>query len=150
MQRHRSMRYLAVIASLAFAAPVAAYAQAFGVNEIGTCAASRGFAVTGSPCQDASSIFWNPGARTGTKGWSFLAGLAAIQINAEFEQDTTFREFEGDVPTALVPHFFVNYTPTGGPLSLKGKATWGLGAYVPYGLTSQWRDDFPGRFQAKK
>ena len=26
----------------------------------------------------------------------------------------------------------------------------GLGVYVPYGLTSQWSDDFPGRFSAKK
>jgi long-chain fatty acid transport protein len=25
-----------------------------------------------------------------------------------------------------------------------------VGAYVPYGLTSQWRDDFPGRFAAQR
>jgi long-chain fatty acid transport protein len=152
MQRHRSKRYLAVMASLAFALPAAADAQAFGINEIGTCAASRGFAVTGSPCKDASAIFWNPGAAAtdALKGWSILAGAAIIQINAEFEQDTTFREYEGDVPTAVVPHLFLNYKPEKGRFSMNGKAAWGLGVYVPYGLTSQWTDSFPGRFQAKK
>ena len=65
-------------------------------------------------------------------------------IDGSFRQDTTFREFKGDVPTAIVPHVFVNYHA---PAS---KAAWGLGIYVPYGLTSQWTDDFPGRFSAKK
>src|SRR5687768_7752759 len=51
MQRHRLTRYLAVIGTIALAVPASAPAQAFGINEIGTCAASRGFAVTGSPCK---------------------------------------------------------------------------------------------------
>jgi len=144
MQRHRLTRYLAVIGSVALAVPVSAPAQAFGINEIGTCAASRGFAVTGSPCKDASSIFWNPGAATRQKGWNVLAGAAVIMINAEFQQDTTFREYESEVPTAIVPHAFVNYRAE------NSKLAYGLGFYVPYGLTSQWADDFPGRFQAQK
>lgn len=143
MQRHRSTRYLSVIASLALALPAPAYSQAFGINEIGTCAASRAFAVTGSPCQDASSIFWNPGV-VSPKGWSILAGAAVIKIGGSFTQDTTFREFEGDVPTALVPHAFLSYRRENSRLSF------GAGLYAPYGLTSQWKDDFPGRFIAKK
>ena len=150
MQRHRSSRYLALLASLAFAVPALAYAQAFGINEIGTCAASRGFAVTGSPCKDASAIFWNPGAAATMTGWSFLAGAAIIQIDGSFTQDTSFRKWEGDVPTAVVPHLFLNYKPAAGRLAMGGKAAWGIGVYVPYGLTSQWTDSFPGRFQAKK
>jgi len=147
MQRHRTTRYLAVITSLAVAAaatPRVATAQAFGVNEIGTCAASRGFAVTGSPCQDGSAIFWNPAATVGLKGWHVLAGAAIISVNGTFKQDTTFNEYEGEPPTAVVPHVFVNYTPA------NSKFSYGAGLYVPYGLTSQWGDTFPGRFQAIK
>src|SRR5438876_1368955 len=130
MPLHRSTRYLVVIAMLAFAAP-AAHAQGFGINEIGSCAASRSFAVTGSPCKDASAIFWNPGATVGgTKGWSFLAGAAAIVIDGSFTQDTTFREFKGDVPTATVPHVVADYQPAYSTLA------YGLAAYAPYGLTS--------------
>ena len=70
-------------------------------------------------------------------------GAAIIKIDGSFVQDTTGREWSGDVPTAAVPHFFVNYRGA-------GKLAYGLGFYVPYGLTSQWGDDFPGRFAAKK
>lgn len=78
-------------------------------------------------------------------GWNILAGAAAIQINAKFTQDTTFREWDGDVPLAIVPHAFVNYKS-----SEAAKLSYGLGFYVPYGLTSQWTDSFPGRFSALK
>ena len=145
MQRRRPTRYLAFVTlSLLFALPASASAQGFGINEIGTCAASRGFAVTGSPCQDASSIFWNPGMQAPQRGWNLLAGAAAIMIGGSFTEDTTFRKFEGDVPTAIVPHAFVSYRRENSRLS------YGLGVYAPYGLTSQWTDSFPGRFSAKK
>lgn len=146
MQWHRThtLRYLAVFATIAIAVPRAAGAQAFGINEIGTCAISRGFAVTGSPCQDASAIFWNPGATGAQKGWSVLAGAAVISLDGRFTQDTTFRRFNGTAPAAVVPHLFANYTPA------DSRFSYGLGVYVPYGLTSQWDDSFPGRFQALK
>jgi long-chain fatty acid transport protein len=125
------------------ALPAAAGAQAFGLNEIGSCALARGFAATAAPCDDASTIYWNPGALPRTPGWSVYGGATAIKINGDFTQDTTLRRYEGDVPTAVVPHFFVTYRGA-------GKLAYGLGVYVPYGLTSQWKDDFPGRFAAKK
>jgi long-chain fatty acid transport protein len=125
------------------ALPAAAGAQAFGLNEIGSCALARGFAATASPCDDASSIYWNPGAMPRARGWTVSGGAAIIKIDGSFVQDTTGREWEGDAPTAVVPHFFVNYRGA-------GKLAYGLGVYVPYGLTSQWTDDFPGRFAAKK
>jgi long-chain fatty acid transport protein len=118
-------------------------AQAFGLNEIGSCALARGFAVTGSPCDDASSIYWNPGAMPRTRGYSLYGGAAVIKIDGDFTQDTTGRRWNSDVPTAVVPHLFVNFRGAGRMAS-------GLGVYVPYGLTSQWSDDFPGRFSAKK
>jgi long-chain fatty acid transport protein len=121
-----------------------ARAQGFGLNEISTCGIGRAYAAVATGCGDASAIYWNPAATTRLSGWSVLVGAAAILLDGKFEQDTTFREFKSDVPPAFVPHAFVNYR---NPAS---RVSWGVGAYVPYGLTSQWRDDFPGRFQAKK
>jgi long-chain fatty acid transport protein len=133
-----------VFATALLAAPVAAGAQAFGLNEIGSCAVGRAYAVTGNPCRDASTIFWNPAAATWVPGWNVTAGAAAIGVNGSFTQDTSRRKFDGDVPTTYVPHLFINYhSPT-------SKAAFGLGVYVPYGLTSQWSDSFPGRFSNKK
>jgi long-chain fatty acid transport protein len=141
MTLHRASRYTLALALLAL--PAAAGAQAFGLNEIGSCAVSRGFANTSAPCADASSIYWNPGVLPATQGFSFYGGAAVIKIDGDFTRDTSFTTYKGDVPTSIVPHIFLNYRGA-------GKLAYGIGAYVPYGLTSQWTDDFPGRFSAKK
>jgi len=133
--------FLAVCATLVLA-PSAARAQAFGLNEIGSCAFSRGFATTSAPCNDASAIFWNPAATAGMKGNSLLVGGAAISISAKFTRDSALGSHDADVPLAIVPHLFLNHA--------MGRMAVGVGVYAPYGLTSQWKDDFPGRFLAKK
>jgi long-chain fatty acid transport protein len=125
------------------ALPASAGAQAFGLNEIGSCAVARGFATTAAPCDDASSIFWNPGALPKTTGFSFYGGAAIIAINGDFTRDTSFTTYKADVPNSVVPHIFLNYRGA-------GRLAYGIGVYVPYGLTSQWTDSFPGRFSAKK
>ena len=58
MTLHRATRYALALAIVGL--PGGARAQAFGLNEIGSCALARGFAVTGAPCDDGSSIYWNP------------------------------------------------------------------------------------------
>lgn len=143
MRFRRGMRYVTLPAVLSLPAAFA-HAQGFGLNEISACGIGRGFAAVATGCHDASAIYWNPAAASTLSGWSVLAGAAAIALDGKFEQDTTFRTFKGDVPVAIVPHAFVNYrSPT-------SRVAWGVGLYVPYGLTSQWKDDFPGRFSAKK
>lgn len=142
MMHHRASRYL--LALVLLATPMgAARAQAFGLNEIGSCAIARGFATTSAPCDDASSLYWNPGAMPKQSGWSFYGGVAVIKLNGKFQQDTTGRQYDANVPTSVVPHVFFTYRGT-------GKLAYGLGVYVPYGLTSQWPDSFPGRFAATK
>ncbi|MGH7650473.1 MAG: OmpP1/FadL family transporter [Gemmatimonadaceae bacterium] len=141
MTLHSASRYAIALAMLGL--PAVAGAQAFGLNEIGSCAVARGFATTASPCDDASSIYWNPGALPNNTGFSFYGGAALIKINGDFTRDTSFAVYKGQVPTQIVPHAFLTYRGT-------GKLAYGIGLYVPYGLTSQWGDDFPGRFVAKK
>lgn len=141
MTLHPVKRFLLVSA---LATPSALSAQGFGLNEIGSCALSRGFANTGSPCRDASTIFWNSAAATRLTGWNAVAGVAAIKLNGSFKQDTTGKVFDMDVPAEYVPHVFVNYH------AANSKLAYGLGVYAPYGLTSEWLDNFPGRFSAKR
>jgi long-chain fatty acid transport protein len=142
MNVHRVTRYCFTLAALAI--PSALSAQAFGLNELGTCALGRGFANVSGACKDASSIYWSPAATTQLTGWSFYGGIAIIPVNGQFEQDSTGRVFEANPPTAYVPHAYLNYRAPNSRLA------YGLGFYVPYGLTSQWQDDFPGRFSAQK
>jgi len=128
----------------ALSAPAAMEAQGFGINEVGSCAVARGFAVTSVPCNDASEIYWNPASTTGLQGWGLYVGAAAIQVNGGFNADSTGHSYPADVPVRFPPHVFLNYTPKG--------ARWavGIGSYVPYGLVSQWKPDFPGRFESQK
>jgi long-chain fatty acid transport protein len=140
--RFRPGRSFALLAVLA--APAVLPAQGFGLNEIGTCAVARASATTGAPCNDASSIFWQPAFGTRLEGLQVYAGLAAIALGGDFTADRTLRVDEADVPTEFPPHLFVNWK------SPARRYAVGLGVYVPYGLTSQWKQDFPGRFLAQR
>ncbi|HEY4218346.1 MAG TPA: outer membrane protein transport protein [Gemmatimonadaceae bacterium] len=139
---HRAARLL--LSSAFIAVPAALSAQGFGLNEIGSCAVSRGYAATASPCHDASTIYWNSAAATSLSGWNIAAGGAAVTVKGGFTQDTTGRHWNTTIPAQFVPHLFINYHAP------SSKAAYGVGVYVPYGLTSEWGDDFPGRFSAKK
>jgi len=133
---------LCIAVAGAIAAPRESRAQAFGLNEIGTCALARGFTGTGVPCRDASMLYWNPAAATTLPGLSVYAGAAAVQLGGDFTADFTGVQEDADVPTEVPPHVFVNYT--------RNRLALGVGVYVPYGLTSQWQDNFSGRFSALK
>jgi long-chain fatty acid transport protein len=143
MTLHRGARYL-VVALAALAGPAVAHAQGYGLNEIGSCAIGRGFANTSAPCKDASSVYWNPAASAMTDGNMGLVGVASIKVNGDFTQDTTRRVYKGQIPTEYPPHLFWTHK------SAASRLAYGIGVYVPYGLTSQWGDDFPGRFSALK
>jgi long-chain fatty acid transport protein len=135
---------LATLALLLCATHRQAPAQGFQLNEIGTCAMTRGSAATAATCGDPSVIYWNPAAAVTLAGWSAYAGAAAVAVSGSFTADTSGRLDKANAATEFPPHLFVNYADRGGRWAV------GLGAYVPYGLTSQWHDDFPGRFTALK
>lgn len=136
----RHARWLAAFALCTPAASAAA--QGFGLSEIGTCAVSRGFAVTGAPCHDASTIFWNPAAAAELDGRNVSIGGSVIALKGAFHQDSTGLSFPSNIQPSFVPAAFATIR--------NGRASFGVGIYLPYGLTSQWKDDFPGRFSALK
>jgi long-chain fatty acid transport protein len=148
--KHTRLDHLArgVLAASALAAPVllapaSAGAQGFGLNEIGTCSVMRAGAGVAAPCQDASRIYWNPAAAVRLEGVDLLVGAAAVLLNGSFQQDVTGTVYPGDVPVEVPPHLFATYR-------VLPRFSVGLGVYVPYGLTSQWEETFPGRFSALK
>ena len=138
----RSSWGLALVA-IAGAIPSVAPAQGFGLNEIGSCAVGRGFTVTARPCADASTLFWNPAAAVRLEGLQLYAGAATVSIAGDYTEDITGIQYKPDVPIEVPPHLFATY-------KVSPRVAAGLGIYVPYGLTSQWRTDFPGRFSAIK
>ena len=75
-----------IVVVLGVAAPLSVEGQGFALNEIGSCAVARGFAVSAAPCRDASTIFWNPAAALRLGGFSLYGGLAAIKLTGSFEK----------------------------------------------------------------
>ena len=71
-------------------------------------------------------------------------GASWINVRGNFTADTTGLETPAGPPPAFPPHVFVNYTLP--------SHTWafGLGVYVPYGLTSQWPNGFQGNFAGRR
>lgn len=136
------LRHARWLAGAALVAPAALAAQGFGLNEIGTCAVSRGFAVTSAPCADPSSIYWNPAAAAELQGNTLAVGASGIALKGGFTQDLSNRRYPATVTPALAPDVFFSHRV--GPFGV------GVGVYVPYGLTSQWGGSFPGRFSAQK
>lgn len=137
------LRHARWLAGAALVLPAAsAGAQGFGLNEVGTCAMNRGFAVTSAPCTDGSAIYWNPAATAELSGNTLGLGLASIDVKGGFRQDVSNVRYPSNISPSLVPDVF--FSGRVGPFAL------GLGAYVPYGLTSQWDNTFPGRFSALK
>jgi long-chain fatty acid transport protein len=141
----RAARVAAALLAPAVAAPLgAAGAQGFGLNEIGTCAVAKAGANTSAPCADASSLYWNPGAVSSVPtGTSVYASGSLINVSGQFRQDVSGRSFAGNPPSSIPPvlGFTVHTVP---------RLVLGVVGYVPYGLTSQWGGDFPGRFASQK
>lgn len=139
----RGLTAAAALTAVALASPSNAGAQGFGLNEVGSCSVGRAGAGVAAPCADASRIYWNPATAVRLPGVHLLVGAAAVAVDGRFTADLTGRVHDGDVPVEVPPHLFATY-------QVQPRFNVGLGVYVPYGLTSQWKDDFPGRFSAQK
>jgi long-chain fatty acid transport protein len=141
-----SLALAAVVLVPLFTTPRSAAAQAYQLNDVGSCALARGYANTGAPCKDASDIYWNPGAAAELSGFSLYGGAAVLRVLGGFTADTTGKKYNSNVPIAAIPSVFLNYGN-----SINGhRYALGVGFYTPYGLISEWRADFPGRFQSQR
>ncbi len=120
------------------ALPGTILAQGFQVNEHGTCVMGRAGTGVASPCDDASSIFYNPAGLAGMQGWTISVGATGIYAFGGFTGDLTGGETDLENDIIPVPHVYVAY----------GRDKWaaGVGMFVPYGLGTEWPDTFEGRF----
>jgi len=118
----------------------AAAAQGFGIYEQGACAMSRAGAAVAAPCKDGSAIFFNPAAIVLDGNGSHLsAGGTLIGPRGDF---TSFDgRASGVMKKNWLPVPTAYYTRW-----LSERLTAGVGAFVPFGLTTEWPTDFAGRF----
>ena len=117
-----------------------ASAQGFGLYEQGACAMGRGGAGVAAPCDDGSSMFFNPaGLALDPKTTVASAGFTAIAPRGQFMNTTTGVVSPLNANTYFAPSAYFA-TPIG------TRVVAGLGVFAPYGLTTDWPTTSEGRF----
>ncbi|TFG50652.1 MAG: hypothetical protein E4H38_03190 [Gemmatimonadales bacterium] len=130
-------------------APSLATAQGFSVNEHGSCSMGRAGTGVASPCNDGSSMVYNPAGLTQLKKGQtqISAGGTFIAPRGGFEADTGGTS-DLESKTYPVPAFYLSH-------GFSEKFAAGIGLFAPYGLSSEWVKKsngvlFPGRFSSYK
>ena len=123
--------------------PGIAFAASFQILEQSPAHLGKAFAGTASDISDASSVFFNPAGISELDASTITVGANAIFTQAEFnDTDSNTGGAEGKTDeTGYVPNVYW-VTP------INERTTFGLGINAPYGLASDYDDDWIGRYLA--
>lgn len=151
--KNKSTLRLAVVAAIA-SGFVSTQAMAAGFALIENSASGMGNAFAGGSAiaEDASTVWFNPAGMTRLSGSQIVVAGHIIAPGADFTDngsntgDNAFNlplngnEDDGGV-TAFVPNFYY-------VTQLEGNAWFGVGVTVPFGLSTEYDDDWLGRYHA--
>jgi long-chain fatty acid transport protein len=137
------VRYGAILTAAACLLAGPAGAQGFGVYEQGACVMGRSGTGVASPCDDGSSIFFNPANIASTPDVISLGGTL-ILARGGFINDLTGVRSDMVDKVRPVPNLYLvkgfDFSGTVDRLAL------GLGVFAPYGLTTEWPATSEARF----
>jgi long-chain fatty acid transport protein len=150
-------RVLAATLCSALITSWSAAAGAAGFFLIEQSVSSMGVAYAGAAAaaQDASTIFFNPAGMTRLEGGQAVAGLHLVDADARFQDRGSFhltaplglglgRQSGGDAgPPGVVPHLYYAQR-------LSDRLSVGIGLNAPFGLTTDYDDDWIGRYHADR
>ena len=135
-----AQRCLAVLIALSFGA-AAAFAGGFQVNEHG----AKGMGMSGAfvaQANDGSAIFYNPAGLAFQKGFCVLLGGTFIMPRTSYTNpsggatDMVAQNFP-------IPNGYITY-------GLDNGLSFGVGVFAPYGLGTEWPNDWEGQREAVK
>lgn len=139
-----------VLASLISSAS-AVQAAGFALIEQSASGMGNAFAGGAASAEDASTIFFNPAGMTYVEGTQVVGALHLIKPNAEFNDKGsvagTFQPLGDEGPNAgdlaFVPNFYYKR-------DLTDNLKFGIGLNAPFGLKTEYDNQWMGRFQADK
>lgn len=144
---------LAILAGLAgsvFATTQLAHAAGFALAEQNTSGLGNAYAGAAALADDASTLFFNSAGLTQLKRPSLVMNGAIIDVNSKFHNN-------GSTPAALQTTLGSEGGNAGGmvvvpalyvAVPLTDRVSGGVGVNAPFGLSTEYDDDFLGRFQA--
>ena len=134
MRRSLAIAGAAALACAAAGTPL--HAQGSGVDQQSACMSGRVGAGVASPCDDASGVYFSPGALA-TQGSNFGIGVTLIRAGGTFTYDPgrappgTSNEVERDAEVVPVPQVFLS-------MKVNPRVAAAIGAFAPYGLGLNW------------
>jgi long-chain fatty acid transport protein len=141
-----------ILSSVLITASVTANAAGFALIEQSGSGMGNAFAGAAAVAEDASTIYFNPAGMTYIEGTQVVGTLHLIKPNAEFNDKgstgaTGFPPKGDEGPNAgdlaLVPNFYYKR-------DISDTIKFGLGVSAPFGLKTEYDDNWVGRFQAVK
>lgn len=151
MTRKKQELRLAPLAAAMLLAGVSGHAGAAGFALIEQSASGLGNAFAGgaAAAEDATTIFYNPAGMTRLQGRQMVVAGHIISPTADFENDGSTDvlglplngpDDEGG-ELAVVPNFYY-------VMDVDPKTKFGIGVTVPFGLETDYDDDWVGRYHA--
>lgn len=130
---------LSTVASALVFTAVSAQAAGFQLSEYSASGMGRSFAGAGVVGDDFSAIGFNPAGMSLNKTSGVQAGVSMVSLHSDYKGDNGYGQVgEGHTRvTRLLPNGFMQY-------KLNDKATVGFGAYVPFGLATDYKNDWFG------
>ena len=125
------------------AVPRLAFAQGFSVNEHSTCGMGRAGAAVASPCDDGSTLWYNPAGLAWVGRGGISIGATFIAPSGNFTHDVTQLRSDLNSKVFPVPTLYITR-------GLTDKVSAGLGVFAPYGLTTDWDPNSEVRFLGYK
>ncbi len=133
----------ALVTGIGLILPTFTHAASFQILEQSPAFLGQAFAGTASDTKDASSVFFNPASLSELNNSTLTLGANAIFTRAEF--NNTNSNTNGSTgktsETGYVPNIYWAQP-------LTERLTLGLGVNAPYGLASEYDDDWTGRYLA--
>ncbi len=114
----------------------AAMASGYQISEYTATGLGRSFAGSGVMGDDFSAMAFNPAGMQYNQTNGVQAGASAIILHADY-YDRQANEKDDSVMGRVLPHFFTQY-------KLNDKLTLGAGIYTPYGLITDYDNQWSG------
>jgi long-chain fatty acid transport protein len=123
------------------------FASGFAINEQSISGMGTGFAGRSSAADDASTIFGNPAGMSRIKREQVTGGVAMIDAHTDISHASSFPNGgsnDGDmVPFIAVPMgYYVK--------PIDDHWAFGIGVYAPFGLVTDYENNFAGRYFGSK
>jgi len=155
MVQHKTLKLTAFLVASTLSSM--SYGAGFAVAEQSVTGLGRAFAGSAAVADDASTIFFNPAGLTYLSNSELAAGLHVINPNSDFRNDGSTMppdflgaggvEISGNGDDggklAAVPNLYYAHR-------LNDRMVAGIGINAPFGLVTEYDDDWVGRYHAIK